>query len=124
MRYFFIIFFIGFIFSCSDSIEGKVKPNNLIPSDKMAKVMNELNKLECYIQGEYNSVAQYNMVMINSGDSLMRSFNITKEQFEESLEYYATHQDLLKGIHDKILDDYNRELGELSIENKETLDSL
>ena len=88
----------------------------------MAKVMNELIKLESYIQSEYNSVAQYNMVMINSGDSLMRSYNITKEQFEESLEYYGTHQDLLKGIYDKILDDYNRELGELSLENKQSLD--
>ena len=122
MRFFFIILFIGFLFSCSDSIEGKIKPNNLIPTDRMAEVMNELIKLESYIQGEYNSVAQYNIVMINSGDSLMRSFNITKEQFEESLEYYGTHQDLLKGIYDKILDDYNRELGELSIENKDTLD--
>ena len=49
---------------------------------------------------------------------------LTKEQFEESLEYYGTHQDLLKGIYDKILDDYNRELGQLSLENKQSLDSL
>ena len=54
----------------------------------------------------------------------MKYRQLTKEQFEESLEYYGTHQDLLKGIYDKILDDYNRELGELSIENKQTLDSL
>ena len=85
----------------------------------MVSTMSELIKLESYIQGKYPSVAQYHHVMINSGDSLLKTFKLTKDQFEASLEYYGSHQDVMKGIYDEILDGFNKELGQLNTEIKE-----
>jgi len=107
--------------SCSDGIERKPKPDNLIPREQMINTMGELIKLESYIQGKYPSVAQYNKIMINSGDSLLKMLNVTKDQFEVSLEYYGSRQELMKGIYDEILDGFNKELGQLNIDKKDSL---
>jgi len=118
------IYFIALVFvfiSCSDGIERKPKPDNLIPRKQMINTMGELIKLESYIQGKYPSVAQYNKIMINSGDSLLKMLNVTKDQFEVSLEYYGSRQELMKGIYDEILDGFNKELGQLNIDKKDSL---
>jgi hypothetical protein len=116
-----IIALVFFFASCSDGIKRKPEPDNLIPRDHMVEAMGELIKLESYIQGKYPSVAQYNKVMINSGDSLLGTFNITKDQFEASLEYYGSRQDVMKGIYDEILDGLNKEQGQLTTEVKDSL---
>ena len=119
MRYSFIIAFVFVFAACSDGIKRKAKPIDLIPREQMVSTMSELIKLESYIQGHYPSVAQYYKVMINSGDSLLRTLSITKDQFERSLEYYGSHQDLMKGLYDEVLDCFNKELGQLNAEIKE-----
>jgi hypothetical protein len=121
MKIFSFITLVLVLASCSDGIKRKPEPDNLIPREQMVETMSELIKLESYIQGKYPSVAQYNKVMINSGDSLLGTLNVTKDQFEASLEYYGSRQDVMKGIYDEILDDMNKELGQLNTEVKDSL---
>lgn len=121
MKFFSFIVLVLVLASCSDGVTRKPKPDNLIPREQMVEAMSELIKLESYIQGKYPSVAQYNKVMINSGDSLLGTFNINKDQFEASLEYYGSRQDVMKGIYDEILDGMNKELGQLNTEVKDSL---
>ena len=121
MKIFSFIALVLVLASCSDGIKRKPEPDNLIPREQMVETMSELIKLESYIQGKYPSVAQYNKVMINSGDSLLGTLNVTKDQFEASLEYYGSRQDVMKGIYDEILDDMNKELGQLNTEVKDSL---
>ena len=99
--------------SCFGRIEHAKKPDNLIPRDKMVQVITELVKLESYIQSSYPSVAEYNKVMINSSDKLFRRLGITDEQFEASMNYYGSHQKMMKEIYNDALDELNSELGEL-----------
>lgn len=87
----------------------------------MVVVMKDLIKLESYIQGKYPSVAQYQKIMVNSGDSLMGTFGLDKDRFEASLEYYGSRQDIMKGIYDEILDDLNKELGDLNAQVKDSV---
>ena len=102
-----------FASSCSDGIPRLEEPKNLVPRDKMIEVLKEMTKLEAHIQIHYVSVDKYNKVMINSGDSLLNSYGLTKDVFEESMEYYGSRQKVMQGIYSEVLDELNEELGEL-----------
>ena len=110
------LFFIALIFiisACSEGIKRVEEPENLIPRDKMVNIMQELVKLESHIEATYISVAKYHKVMVNSGDSLLLSFDVTLEEFDQSMEYYGSRQDEMESIYSEALDKLNKELGEL-----------
>lgn len=99
--------------SCMDS-EGIVRlapPESLIERDEMVNVIKEMTKLEAHVQNSYISVARYNKVMVNSGDSLLEAMGYTREAFESSLDYYGSLQDEMITIYSDALDELNHELG-------------
>ena len=101
--------------SCFD--KGEVdRPDNLIPKEKMVVIIKDLVKLEAHIKINYPSVAQFNKVMVKSGDSLLSSHKVTAEDFDESMDYYGMDQDELKDIYSEALDKLNEELGALQSE--------
>lgn len=102
-----------FLMGCSSEIERKPEPKNLIPKSEMIVVIREMVKLESHIQAKYAQVSAYNKVMVQSGDSLLRSYDLTKERFESALDYYGSRQDLMEEIYTQALEDLNKELGEL-----------
>lgn len=113
MRKILFIAFVLIVSSCSDGIKRVEEPKNLIPREKMVDIMQELVKLESHIESTYISVARYHKVMVNSGDSLLLSFDVTIEEFDQSMEYYASRQDEMESIYSEALDKLNKELGEL-----------
>ncbi len=112
MKWWSIILLIG-LFSCKETIDRKSAPDNLIPKEKMTTILTEMIKIESFIQSQYVQPAKYHKVMTQSGDSLLKSFNVTRDQYESSLEYYASYQEELKLMYEESLDELNKELGEL-----------
>ena len=108
-----VIALICLVSSCSSGVMEIEKPDNLIPRPKMVAVMKELVKLEAHIQGTYPSVSEYNKVMLNSSDTLFKRLKVDGDDFESSLDYYGSHQELMKEIYDEVLDELNSELGAL-----------
>jgi hypothetical protein len=98
---------------CSSEITRRPEPKNLIPKSEMILIVREMVKLESHIQAKYADVATYHKVMVQSGDSLLSSYNLTKGRFEASLDYYASRQELMEEIYAQALQDLNKELGEL-----------
>ena len=117
MKFFFFIFIVAVFSSCGNESEEIVErlpePKNLIPQQEMTAVLLEMSKLEGYIQSTYGSVDKFHIVMINSGDSLLKTFDVTPDQYEASLLYYGSRQSLMQEINDDVLDELTRELGEL-----------
>lgn len=112
MRYFFIVFLL-FISSCAGDIMEIEAPKNLMSKEKMVEVMKELVKLEAHIQTTYPSVAEYNKTMLNSSEKLFKKLNVSSKDFEDSMDYYGSHQEQMKEIYNEVLDQLNSELGEL-----------
>ena len=117
MRFIYVIFLI-FIFSSCGNDNGEIverlpEPDNLIPRKEMTHVLLEMSKLEGYIQSKYGSVDKFHIVMLKSGDSLLKTLGVTPEQYQESLLYYGSRQTLMQEINDDVLDELTRELGEL-----------
>ena len=123
-----IIFFLVIsLSSCTgsgDLIARKSKPENLIPQDKFTEVLTEMGKLEGFVEDRYGSVSTFNKLMIRSGDSLLASYHLNRKIFEESLEYYGSRQELMMKINEEILDELNKELGDLESEELVLKDTL
>ena len=101
------------LFSCTDGIDRLPEPDNLIAKDKMILVVKEMIKLESFVQLRYKNVGEYHKVMIASGDSILESNKVTREMYDESLNYYGSRQQEMQEIYNEVLDDLMRELGEL-----------
>ena len=99
--------------SCTEHVGGYDAPDDLLSKDKMIEVLTEMMKLETHIKDTYVRVDRFYPVMTASGDSLLRSMGVTPERFDESMQYYASYQDKMQEIYSEVLEELNKELGEL-----------
>lgn len=104
-----MLLFVG----CHADVDRGDVPENLIPQEQMVVVMKEMIKLEAVVQQKYRNVAEYYKVMLNSGDSLLKNYKITRKQYDESMNYYAARQDLMIQMNDEINDMLTKERVEL-----------
>lgn len=119
---FLLISLVILLSACSSELKRVAEPDDLIPKEKMVQIITEMVKLESYLQASYPSVAEYNKVMINSGNKILKKFGVDHAQFERSIDYYGTHQKMMKEIYDEALDKLNSELGELeALKEKESV---
>lgn len=117
-----LISLIVIISSCSRTIERIPEPKNLIPKEKMVTVLKEMMQLEAHIQSNYGQVSTYYKVMERSGDSLLASYKLNRETFESSMDYWGSRQDEMQNIYAEVLDQMNKELGELEEKVEEVTD--
>lgn len=114
-----IVFVILILASCAPEIERMPLPDQLIERDKMVEIVKELTKTEGHVQNRYGQVSKYYRVMINSGDSLLKSYGVSREQFEASMDYYGSRQEEMSSIYDQVINELNEELGELQSEQQD-----
>jgi Domain of unknown function (DUF4296) len=91
------IFLLTFLFTACSSDD---KPKNLIPEDKMAKVLTEIHILEAQInnlhfQHEDSSVYVYQKKRFE----LMKTLDLDTASFKVSLKYYMLNPDKMKAIY-------------------------
>ena len=94
------IFLLTFLLTACGSDD---KPKNLIPEDKMAKVLSEIHILEAQInnlhfQHEDSSVFVYQKKRFE----LMKTFKLDTATFRVSLKYYLLNPDKMKGIYTEV----------------------
>ncbi len=106
---FFIILILNF--NCIPSANNEV-PENLIDREKMVNVLKDVYLAEesvaTFLPDKRDSMAYllYNHVF--------RIHQIEEQQFYESLNYYNTHPEVIKEIHDNISDSLELELKNLT----------
>jgi len=105
--------------SCTDEIPRVEEPQNLIPREKLVMVLSDLVKLEGHITNLYTQVHRHHKIMTNSGDSLLQVHGFSKDQFDDALAYYGSRQEEMQSIYSEVLDDLNKELGELEAQKKQ-----
>lgn len=113
-----VIIALLFLISCSDGVPRVEKPGDVIPREKIVPLLTELVKLEAYVTDEFGNITKYHKVMVKTGDSLLKAKGYTIDQFEGSMDYYGSHQEEMMSIYRDVLEDLNKDLGELQ-RNKE-----
>lgn len=102
---------------CHAEVNRGEEPEDLIPKERMIIIMKEMIKLEAIVQQKYQNVANYYQVMLNSGDSLLKTYQVTRKQYESSMNYYSARQDVLIQMNDEINDQLTKERVELRKKN-------
>jgi hypothetical protein len=97
-----------FMSACSTNpMLGTKKPSDLISTDKMVRLMIDLNLIEADLQMKYSHISFYNETMKKSGDLILKKHGFTRKQFEESFDYYASRQEEMIALNNQILDSMN-----------------
>ncbi len=110
-----VLIFIGCL-SCTESGNGFKQPIDLVPRDTTVMILKELSLLESHVQNKYSHVAVFKDLMKNSGNEVLKKFNIKRLRFEKSIDFYASHQDLMRSIYSEVLDSLNVEASKISEE--------
>ena len=109
--YIFLIFY-----SCGSITEENVKPNNLIPEDKMIDILYDMSLISV-------SKGINKRILENNGMKpkkyILKKYNIDSLQFVVSNEYYSKDLEIYLSIYEEVLNklQLNRELIIDSIEN-------
>ena len=102
----FIICLSFFVFSCGDSksIDEKSKPENLIPVEIMIDILVDVQLVESSLikkRGKNEDTDFYSKYFY---ENLFKKFNITKDQYDLSFEYYKNNIDIFEKIYQKVSD--------------------
>lgn len=116
-KIFFFICLSFCIFSCggSKSIDEKSKPENLISVEKMIDIIVDVQLVESSLvkkRGKNEDTDFYSKYFY---ENIFKKFNITKNQYDLSLEYYKNNIEVFEKIYQKVSDS-------LLIIKKEVLD--
>lgn len=107
------LFIALFLASCADGVPRYDEPENLIPRDKMVELLSELTVLEAHIQNTYLTIDKYHNAMRMTGDSLLKAKGYSYSIFDESMGYYSSRQDEMMEIYADVLNELNKDLGEI-----------
>ena len=95
-----IPFLFIFILSACTAIEDKVSiPDTILSEQKMAEVMVDVHLLEAALNISNYSKDQVAVNAINPNSDILKKNNITKEQYNESFEFYARNPVLLTEVY-------------------------
>jgi len=103
-------------FSCTESMNGFQQPKDLVPRDTTVMILKEISLVESYVQNKYSHVAVFKELMKNSGNEILKKFHVSRERFENSIDFYASQQELMRSIYSEVLDSLNVEASKISEE--------
>jgi hypothetical protein len=94
-------------FSCERKRVVIEQPAQLIPQDSFVLILTDLLVLESHIQGKYVQLNAYAEIMSQSGDSLMKKYNINYDRFKQSVLYYGQLPQRMDSIYTEVIDTLN-----------------
>ena len=90
---------ISFLYSCKDST-----PDGIIPQEKMVLVLWDYMDANIYsFEQVIDSMQDDSVVNAKMQTTIFKKYKVTREEFENSYDYYSTNTELMKVIIDSIL---------------------
>jgi len=85
-------------------------PERILPEKEMASILKEVHLAEANFELlKTNSKEVAQNTLLNNYHEIYSKYNIDKNKFQETLEYYANHPDKLEAIYSKVLEDIKKE---------------
>lgn len=104
------------IMAVAIAVAGCTGPDrDIIPSDKMAGIVEELYLSDQFIASEQDLKGGLDSLLLYEG--ILESYGYTFADYIKSTEYYLQQGDMLKRIHLKAKDNITKRRNELSLEN-------
>ncbi|HRO76073.1 MAG TPA: DUF4296 domain-containing protein [Crocinitomicaceae bacterium] len=104
------------LFSCDQQGAQLPVPKDVIPVDTMIFIMSDMAVLENVVRRDFPQLAQQAEIVKNSGDSLLKNYNIDYNRYKQSLDYYTFSPDTMIYIYEKMSDNITVKLHEVEKE--------
>lgn len=102
--------------SCGEKVSVSYpEPDQLIEKVEFVEILTELTFLESAYQVKYVQVTRYSHLLQQQSDSIFRVFKTDRNSFEESMEYYAHHQEQLAEIYELVKANLEKRKEKLSV---------
>lgn len=98
----------AFLLSCKGGEDNVQVPEGIIPPDSLVYVLTDFHLAEAALAEK--KVLQQNTEQYSSlyYALLFKKHNITRTQFDESMEFYSAHPKLYRETYDKVLEELSR----------------
>ena len=83
--------------------EKNIIPENVLPINKMAEVMADINLQEASLGQNINTGIKVDTTKATIDFEVFKKHNITKKQYQESFDFYTMHLDSLNKIYELVL---------------------
>ncbi|MDQ3047033.1 MAG: DUF4296 domain-containing protein [Bacteroidota bacterium] len=97
--------------SCGEKKSAKI-PDSVLPMEKMAEVLVDIHLLEAAMNLNINPVTAPTM-NIKTGSDVFKKNNITKAMYDESMDFYSLHPELLNSVYEVVLNDLSKKQAEV-----------
>jgi len=103
---------LGFLLMCAIACERSSPPEELISVDEMIVILKEYHMGEGSIGQMRLSGEQRDTMRIQLYDKVLEKYEMDRETFYSSYEYYLTQPTLMDTIYTRIIDQLNKQLPE------------
>jgi len=94
------------VFACNKKTKYN-ESNFIIPPDTMVNIIKDIHLAEAYIAYMQTTNSNTQNITINTYNNLLKKHNISKQQLDSNLKYYANNPILLKEIYQKVVNELN-----------------
>ncbi len=100
---------VSFLISCSSEIKKPSPPKDVVPKTKLVSLTKELLLLESHVELSYGQLNKFYKVLDQSSDYLFQKYDISRDRYSRTIDYYASDQDKMTSLYQEILDSLNIE---------------
>lgn len=102
-----LITFLFILYSCESTESSTVKKNSALSKEETLGIFEELILIESHLQNTFFSYENYREALFISRDSLLKSKNVTLEQFNQSFDSFAKSDKEMADLYEEVLNDFN-----------------
>lgn len=113
MRISILIILLGLFLSCESK---KEIPSNILNRDQMVDILTDIQIIEATLDYTKTTKIESDQISKKYYDSLFSKYNITRQQFEESLYYYKNNVEELESIYSDVITKLNKIQSEIKVE--------
>lgn len=95
------------LFACSDETVVNI-PETVLPKQKMAEVLMDVHLLESSMNLNVYNMDRIAAENTTPGFDILKKNNVTKQQYDQSFDFYSKHPALLNEIYDSVLNNLSK----------------
>ena len=104
-----LLLLILIVAACSPQIKRPSPPKDLIPREQMVNLMQDLILMESHLELSYGQINKFYKILNTSSDYILEKHHISRDRYDRSFTYYASNQEEMSSLYQKILDNLNIE---------------
>jgi hypothetical protein len=122
MKSWFFILCLVLISACKgESVDKFPEPDNLLEKEQLIPILADLSIVESAYQVKYIQVSRYSTLLQKEADSIFQRHEVTRDDYEKSMEYYSHNQEELMEIYQEVKKKIEKQRNELPPESERTI---